>query len=1059
MFKRKKYDLAKFEFPHIEAIVARPRLYEKFDTEKNKRIIWLAAPAGSGKTSLIASYLSARGKKLIWYQVDAGDADVASFFHHMGLCIKKNYPEKRCMLPNFTSEYLFGLESFSINYFRRLFHKLESGSVLVLDNYQEAGKDKDIPLHEVIQAAANEIPAAIQLIIISRDEPPGVMARLRASEKFTLLDLAEIKFNRLESDDVAAERGDVSLNPNQLQKLYHLTQGWAAGLILTLEHLKIDSGFLSHFNFQDQSALFDYLAHEIFNDFDKIIQQILLKTAFLQRVSVSVADKLTNEAKTKNILNDLSQHQLLTIKYSHVDDSFEYHPLFREFLIKRAIENYSAQELEVLQNKTAKLELDAGNISAAAHQYIKIENWSELSALIQSHAAYLTQQGLHLTVEKWLNSIPHYFIIQYPWLVYWQAYCRVQYEPVQARDSLVVALELFKQNNDARGVYLCWCHLVESYVHNFDDFVPLVDLIKQYEALQKKFPNIPGMEVKARVTIGMFGAMVYSWPDHPDFEKWFKKAKNLFRFLPIKPVRCIIGATLSMYYNMKGSLHQLHLINDVMHTILKTEDISPLFKLFAFLNIGYQYMLSGDCDALDAVSNQAIAFGNQSGVTVLNRVLQLHVAYGCLVKGDAKSVCAILEELQDSSLSQTDVFYGYLLFFRARTDILVGDYISAYNNSKASLEVSYAGFLFPEAFGKAVMGLSLALQGDLDAGLKEVIAARESTAFFDSPLFDFSIYAYVSWIYLLKGDEQYANEYLTKSFSSAANVQIYSNPLWYGPLMKDLSLRALEQNIEPIFTRELICRNQLAPPDSHPFVENWPWPLKIYTLGRFSILLNEKPIDTESRPFDLLKILLAYGGRDVHEEKIVDALWPDAEGDQAQASFKTTLHRLRKVLGDLDVLVLKNHQLSLNGDYVWVDVWAMSRLFEPAQQSINTKDTAQSAELADKLMQRYRGHFLASEPASWAIHQREGLRLRFIRYTITLAQSIEHEDSQTAIQCYQRLLEIDLLIEEAYQGLIRCYQAQGRQAEALASYEKCVNILASTSGSSPSSATTDLIQS
>ncbi|NOZ37006.1 MAG: hypothetical protein GXP11_02860 [Gammaproteobacteria bacterium] len=357
------------------------------------------------------------------------------------------------------------------------------------------------------------------------------------------------------------------------------------------------------------------------------------------------------------------------------------------------------------------------------------------------------------------------------------------------------------------------------------------------------------------------------------------------------------------------------------------------------------------------------------------------------------------------------------------------------------------------------MGLSLALQGDLDAGLKQVIAARESTAFFDSPLFDFSIYAYVAWIYLLKGDEQHANEYLTKSFSSAANVQIYSNPLWYGPLMQDLSLRALEKNVEPTFTRELIRRNQLVPPDSHPFVEDWPWPLKIYTLGRFSILLNEQSIDTESRPFDLLKILLAYGGRDVHEEKIMDALWPDAEGDQAQASFKTTLHRLRKVLGDLDVLALKNHQLSLNEDCVWVDTWAMSRLFEPAQQSINTKDTAKSAELADKLMQHYHGHFLASDPASWAIHQREGLRLRFIRHIIALAQSIEYEDSQTAIQCYQRLLETDSLIEEAYQGLIRCYQAQGRQAEALASYEKYVTILASTSGSSPSSATTDLIQS
>ncbi len=63
------------------------------------------------------------------------------------------------------------------------------------------------------------------------------------------------------------------------------------------------------------------------------------------------------------------------------------------------------------------------------------------------------------------------------------------------------------------------------------------------------------------------------------------------------------------------------------------------------------------------------------------------------------------------------------------------------------------------------------------------------------------------------------------------------------------------------------------------------------------------------------------------------------------------------VLGEQNVLILKNHQLSLDEQYVWVDTWAMSRLFEPAQQSIKIKNTAQSIELASKLMQYYRGHF------------------------------------------------------------------------------------------------------
>lgn len=1057
MFKRQKYDLPKFESPQAEGIVARPRLFELFSANNDKRIIWLSAPAGSGKTSLITSYLSTRDKKLIWYQVDAGDGDIASFFHHMGLCIKKAYPKKRGALPDFTSEYLAGLSAFSVNYFRELFHKVEPDSVIVLDNYQDAGED--VPLHEVIQAASSEVPHNVQLILISRQDPPTALARLRTSPTFSLIDLSEIKFNRVESDDVVRDKSNASLNESQLQKLHELTHGWAAGLVLTLEYLKTDPEFLNHFNFQDQNALFDYLTNEIFNDFNESTQQALMKTSFLQRISVKAAKKLTNEPKIKNILSFLAQHQLLTIKHHKISDSFEYHPLFREFLNNRAIASYTSQELTGLHNKTAELELKAGNINAAALQYINIENWPELSTLIESHAQSLTHQGLHLTVERWVHAIPDEFVNQHPWLVFWRAYCRAQYDPGNARVLLEMALELFQEYKDARGVYLCWCHLVESYVQNWDDFVPLVDLVKRYEEIQKQFPTIPGIEIKARVTIGMFAAMVYAWPDHPDFDKWLKKINNLFRFLPVKQVRAMIGAVLGMYYNMKGNLHGYRALNDVMRAILASEDISPLFKLFALANIGSRHLCTGDLDALEDVCRQAFALADQTGVMILNRMFKGHLINSCLIKGDARRAYDLLDEAQNEEKSHTSVHYGYLLVLRARADILKGDYSSAYSNAKASLNnKSYAGFIFAVPVAKATMGLSKVLQGDIDGGREELIAACNAVAFFESDFFDFSLFAYVAWFDLLKGDEKSANDYLAKSFSSAAKAGIHSTMLWYGPMMQDLSLRALEQDIEPAFTRELIRRNHLTPPDNHPFAEHWPWPLKIYTLGRFSIVLNDQPIDTKSRSIDLLKVLLAYGGRDVHIDKITDALWPEADGDQAQASFKTTLHRLRNEFTDLDVLVLKNHQLSLNEQYVWVDTWAMSRLFANADKSEHAENPSQRTELAKKLIQHYRGNFLASEPVGWVIQQREGLRIQFVRHTTALAQSFENEDSNTAIECYQRLLTIDPLIEEAYQGLIRCYQSQSRQAEAQSAYQQCVDVLKATSGVAPSANTTDLIR-
>ncbi|VAW70701.1 hypothetical protein MNBD_GAMMA09-3253, partial [hydrothermal vent metagenome] len=162
MFKHAKYHLPKFEPPQIIGLYPRARLFSQLDNLSNKRVLWVSAPAGSGKTSLIASYLSEKNKNIIWYQIDVGDGDIASFFHHMALCIKNSSPKKRGMLPDFTSEYLAGLPAFSVNYFRELFKKIEPGSVLVLDNYQDAGANTS--LHEVMQYATNEIPNNIQLV-------------------------------------------------------------------------------------------------------------------------------------------------------------------------------------------------------------------------------------------------------------------------------------------------------------------------------------------------------------------------------------------------------------------------------------------------------------------------------------------------------------------------------------------------------------------------------------------------------------------------------------------------------------------------------------------------------------------------------------------------------------------------------------------------------------------------------------------------------------------------------------------------------------------------------
>jgi hypothetical protein len=120
--------LAKITRPRLKGILPRKRLFRLLDKSRDRPIIWVSGPPGSGKTSLIASYLDTRKLPCLWYQIDEGDADIATFFYYMGLAAKKALPRMRKPLPLLTAEYLPGMLTFTRRYFEELFGRLNPPS-------------------------------------------------------------------------------------------------------------------------------------------------------------------------------------------------------------------------------------------------------------------------------------------------------------------------------------------------------------------------------------------------------------------------------------------------------------------------------------------------------------------------------------------------------------------------------------------------------------------------------------------------------------------------------------------------------------------------------------------------------------------------------------------------------------------------------------------------------------------------------------------------------------------------------------------------------------------
>jgi two-component SAPR family response regulator len=224
-------------------------------------------------------------------------------------------------------------------------------------------------------------------------------------------------------------------------------------------------------------------------------------------------------------------------------------------------------------------------------------------------------------------------------------------------------------------------------------------------------------------------------------------------------------------------------------------------------------------------------------------------------------------------------------------------------------------------------------------------------------------------------------------------------------------------------------------------------PVTIFTLGRFSLLVNGKPADfgrkVPKRPLELLKAIIAQGGREISISRLTLLLWPDVDGDRATRSFNTTLHRLRKLLSDDRVLVLRDGKLSLDVRYCWVDIWTFERLLGGVRRiSRNAADSNQVyllEGLTENLLALYQDHFLAREEiTSWSVSMRERLRSKFIHNLIEIGRLWETRgDWELAIECYQKGIDVDDLVEVFYQRLMSCCLETQRLSEGMSIYRRC----------------------
>lgn len=157
----KTASIAKITRPVLAGSSPRNRLFRLVDRARKRQVVWVSGPPGSGKTTLVSSYIAARRLPGLWYRLDEGDADPATFFHYLGLAARRAAPRIRRPFPTLTHDQHPAVSVFAQRYFESLFPRLQSGSVIVFDDYQKVPGDS--AFHTMFRDGLSLLPSGISV--------------------------------------------------------------------------------------------------------------------------------------------------------------------------------------------------------------------------------------------------------------------------------------------------------------------------------------------------------------------------------------------------------------------------------------------------------------------------------------------------------------------------------------------------------------------------------------------------------------------------------------------------------------------------------------------------------------------------------------------------------------------------------------------------------------------------------------------------------------------------------------------------------------------------------
>jgi LuxR family maltose regulon positive regulatory protein len=571
---------AKLMAPRLaSAVIPRRELLARLDAGLGRKLILVSAPTGYGKTTLVNHWIEGRKISSAWLTLDEYDNDPVRFWTYVITALRGfDAGLGKAALSALAGAQPVFFQSILTTLINDL-EALEEPCVLVLNDYQAITSAE---IHETVAFLLQHLPERLHLVLISRSEPALPLGILRARDELVELEAASLRFSAAETEAFLREIAHVELPSEVLSQLQERTEGWPAGLRLAALSLRDKNAveaeeFIRSFSGSHRYVA-DYLIQEVFENQTGAVQDFLLKTCFLERLTGSLCDAITGAGDGAVMLEQLGRGDLFLAQLERRGERiwYRYNPLFAEsiqYLARQRLSDqavrsifekasgwYEAQRLYQEAIETALSAKLSGRAMALIGKFIEIHDLAELH-----------------TLARWLEEIPEAEIYDHPVICFTYAQVLLYSSPDRFAPAIAARIEPFlraaeeiwqaQKNHQKLGALLSFRGIVAWWQGDFQ---------KAFRYARQSLEELPEFDVFWRGN----SLLIVSY-----------EALNAGRILEAQDKALEARALLGAAQNIYGVLAAIQILSEIFYWQGELEEAEQLNQQILGQAVGDESML------------------------------------------------------------------------------------------------------------------------------------------------------------------------------------------------------------------------------------------------------------------------------------------------------------------------------------------------------------------------------------------------------------------------------------------------------------------------------------